>query len=126
MQTSRDRIGELHQEFARTVLPPSVQEMEHILESQEGMWHDVQEDIKSFRQAGVTILDCMTVHRRNKENTESVLTPDVEANAAELNQALTELESVESNFEMFWESQELKIQYELKVCLFEQEMSQVS
>ena len=126
MQNSSDRIEELEQGFTRTRLSPSVQEIEHILESQEEMWHDVKEDIESSRQAGVTLLDCITVHGRNKENTERVLTPDVKANAAELNQALTDLESVESDFEMFWKSHNLKIQYGLKVCLFEREMSQVS
>ena len=126
MQTSSDRIEELEQGFTRTRLSPSVQEIEHILESQEEMWHDVKEDIESSRQAGVTLLDCITVHRRNKENTERVLTPDIKANAAELKEALTELESLENNFEKFWKFHKLKIQYGLKVCLFEREMSQVS
>ena len=126
MQTLSDRIDELRQEFARTKLPPSVQEMEHVLKSLEEMWRDVKEDIDSSRQAGETLLGCITEHHRNEENTERVLTPDVEANAAELNQALTDLESVESDFEMFWKSHNSKIQYGLNVCLFEREMSQVS
>lgn len=126
LQNSSDRIEELEQGFTRTRLSPSVQEIEHILESQEEMWHDVKEDIESSRQAGVTLLDCITVHRRNKENTERVLTPDVKANAAELKEALTELESLENNFEKFWKFHKLKIQYGLKVCLFEREMSQTT
>ena len=90
------------------------------------MWRDVKEDVDSSRQAGVTLLDCITEHQRNEENTERVLTPDVKANAAELKEALTELESLENNFEKFWKFHKLKIQYGLKVCLFEREMSQVS
>ncbi|XP_067041019.1 guanine nucleotide exchange factor DBS-like isoform X4 [Acropora muricata] len=124
LQASRDKIEELHQGFTRTRLPPSVQEIEHILESQEEMWHDVKEDIENSRQDGVTSLECITGHRGNKENTERVLTPDVKANAAELKQALTELESLENNFEKFWKSHKLKIQHRLKVCFFEQKMSQ--
>ena len=89
------------------------------------MWHDVKEDIENSRQDGVTSLECITGHRGNKENTERVLTPDVKANAAELKQALTELESLENNFEKFWKSHKLKIQHRLKVCFFEQKMSQV-
>ena len=107
-------------------MSPSVLEIQHILESQKEMWHDVKEDIESSRQIGGTLLDCITVHHRNNENTERVLTPDVKANAAELREALTELESLENNFEKFWKSHKLKLEYGLKVCLFEREISQVS
>ena len=125
MQTSSNRIDELQQEFTRTRLSPSVQEIVHILESQQEMWHDDKEDIESSRQTGVTILDCITVHHTNEENTERVLTPDVKANAAEPKGALSELESLENN-EKFWKPHKLKIPYRLEVCLFEREMSQVS
>ena len=126
LQSLDDRMNELQPTFTRTRLSSSVQEMEQILESQEEMWHDVKEDIESARQAGVTLLDCITVHPNRGESRENVLTPDVEANAAELKEALTELEDSENKFEKFWKNHKLKIQYGLKVCLFEREMSQVS
>lgn len=126
LQSLDDRMNELQPTFTRTRLSSSVQEMEQILESQEEMWHDVKEDIESARQAGVTLLDCITVHPNRGESRENVLTPDVEANAAELKEALTELEDSENKFEKFWKNHKLKIQYGLKVCLFEREMSQAT
>ena len=115
----------LRQTFMRTKLSSGIFEMEQTIETQEEMWHDVKEDIASARQAGVTLLDCITVHRKHREDSDKV-TPDVKANAAELKLALTELEQMENNFCTFWKGHKMKIQYGLKVCLFEREISQVS
>lgn len=117
-------MGELRQTFMRTRLSSSIQEMEQILETQEELWHDVKEDMASARQAGVTLLDC--INPKQRQNSGKIVTPDVKANAAELKQALTQLEDMENTFERFWKGHKLKIQYGLKVCLFEREMSQVS
>ena len=118
-------MNELQQTFKRTRLSSNIQEMEFTLESQEEMWHDVKEDMASARQAGVTLLDCITVHRKVGEDRDKTFTPDVKANAAELKQALTQLEDLENNFERFWKDHKSKIKYGLKVCLFEREWSQV-
>ena len=107
-----------------TKLSSNIFEMEQTIETQEEMWQDVKEDIVSARQAGVTLLDCITVHRKCREDSDK-FTPDVKANAAELKEALTQLEDLENNFSRFWKEHKLKIQYGLKVCLFEREMSQV-
>ena len=123
--SSDERMNELQQTFKRTRLSSNIQEMEFTLESQEEMWHDVKEDMASARQAGVTLLDCITVHHKAGEDRDKTFTPDVKANAAELKQALTQLEDLENNFERFWKDHKSKIQYGLKVCLFEREMSQV-
>lgn len=100
-----------------------MQEMEQIIETQEEMWHDVKEDMESARQAGVTLLDC--IHPKQRDVHDEWYTPDIKANAAELKQALIQLEDMENKFERFWKEHKLKIQYGLKVCLFEREMSQV-
>lgn len=97
--------------------------MELILETQEEMWHDVKEDMASARQAGVCLLDC--IHPKQRDIDDERYTPDIKANAAELKEALTKLEEMENNFERFWKEHKSKIQYGLKVCLFEREMSQV-
>ena len=87
------------------------------------MWHDVKEDMASARQAGVTLLDC--IHPKHREGHEEWYTPDVLANAAELKETLIKLEEMETSFERFWKEHKQKVQYGLKVCLFEREMSQV-
>ena len=97
--------------------------MEQIIETQEEMWHDVKEDMESARQAGVTLLDC--IHPKQRDVNDEWYTPDIKANAAELKQALIQLEDMENRFERFWKEHKSKIQYGLKVCLFEREMSQV-
>lgn len=125
MTSSEERIGELRKTFMRTSLSSNIEEMEHTLETQEEMWHDVKEDMSSARQAGVTLLDCITVHRKAGENRDDIITPDVKKNAAELKEALMQLEDMENTFESFWKGHRLKIQYGLKVCLFDCEMSQV-
>ena len=124
LMSSEERMSELRQTYMRTRLSSNIQEMEHILETQEEMWHDVKEDMASARQAGVTLLDC--INPKQRENRDKSVTPDVMANAAELKQALTQLEEMENNFERFWKGHKSKIQYGLKVCLFEREMSQVT
>lgn len=88
------------------------------------MWHDVKEDMASARQARVTLLDCKNI-TKHTDGHDEWYTPDVKANAAELKQSLVKLEEMERNFERFWKDHKLKIQYGLKVCLFEREMSQV-
>lgn len=120
-----ERMNVLRQTFMRTKLSSGIFEMEQTIETQEEMWHDVKEDIASARQAGVTLLDCITVHRKHREDSDKV-TPDVKANAAELKLALTELEQMENNFCTFWKGHKMKIQYGLKVCLFEREISQTT
>lgn len=97
--------------------------MEQIIETQEEMWHDVKEDMESARQAGATLLDC--IHPKQKDVHDEWYTPDIKASAAELKQALIQLEDMEKKFETFWKDHKAKIQYGLKVCLFEREMSQV-
>ena len=123
MTTFDERTAELRQTFLRTKLSSVIQEMEQIIETQEEMWHDVKEDMESARQAGVTLLDC--IHPKHKDVHEEWYTPDIKANAAELKQALIQLEDMENKFERFWKEHKSKIQYGLKVCLFEREMSQV-
>jgi len=97
--------------------------MEQIIETQEEMWHDVKEDMESARQAGVTLLDC--IHPKQRDVHEEWYTPDIKANAAELKQVLIQLEDMKNKFDRFWKEHKSKIQYGLKVCLFEREMSQV-
>lgn len=120
-----ERMKKLRQTFLGTKLSSNIFEMEQTIETQEEMWQDVKEDIVSARQAGVTLLDCITVHRKCREDSDK-FTPDVKANAAELKEALTQLEDLENNFSRFWKEHKLKIQYWLKVCLFEREMSQTT
>ncbi|KAJ7351026.1 guanine nucleotide exchange factor DBS [Desmophyllum pertusum] len=124
LTSSDERIAELRQTFLRTKLSSSIQEMELILETQEEMWHDVKEDMASARQAGVCLLDC--IHPKQRDIDDERYTPDIKANAAELKEALTKLEEMENNFERFWKEHKSKIQYGLKVCLFEREMSQTT
>ncbi|KAL9963522.1 hypothetical protein ACROYT_G027037 [Oculina patagonica] len=119
-----ERIAELRQTFLKTKLSSSIQELEHIIETQEEMWHDVKEDMGSARQAGVTLLDC--IHPKHRDGHDEWYTPDVLANAAELKQSLVQLEEMENNFDRFWKEHKLKIQYGLRVCLFEREMSQTT
>lgn len=97
--------------------------MEQIIETQEEMWHDVKEDMGSARQAGVTLLDC--IHPKQRDRGDEYYTPDVKANAAELKELLVKLEAMENDFERFWKEHKAMIQYGLKVCLLEREISQV-
>jgi len=98
--------------------------MEQLIETQEEMWHDVKEDMESARQAGVTLLEC--IHPKQRDVHDEWYTPDIKASAAELKQALIQLEDMEKKFERFWKDHKAKTQYGLKVCLFEREMSQTT
>ena len=93
------------------------------MENEEEMWCDVKEDIASALEAGATLLSC--IHPKQRNEHDKPFTPDIKANAAELKRTLTRLDEMKEEFEKFWKDHKLEIQYCLKVCLFEREISQV-
>lgn len=119
-----ERTTDLKQIFSKTKLSSSVPEMEQIIETQEEMWHDIKEDMESAHQAGVTLLDC--IHPKQRDRADEGCTPDIKANAAELKELLVKLEAMENDNEKLWKEQKARVQYGLKVCLFEREISQTT
>ena len=97
--------------------------MEQIIETQEGMWQDIREDMESAHQVGVTLLDC--IHPKRRDGADEWYTPDIKANVAELKEFLVKLEAMENDVEKLWKVQKATIQYGLKECLFEREINQV-
>ena len=79
--------------------------------------------MESAHQAGVTLLDC--IHPKQRDGADEWYTPDIKANAAELNEFLEKLKEMENDIEKLWKEQKAMIQYGLEVCLFEREMNQV-
>lgn len=106
-------------------MPSSIEEIHNMVQMHEEMWNDVREDIASAIEAGMTLRSCIYPKGVDGQ-TRNAIPPDVQANTANMDRILKELDNLNSGFEKFWQGHKNKIQQGLQLCYFEQEVGQIT